>query len=99
MNLAFEKYIQVRKAQAEGVRTIEELKEKSNIVIETEEELKEIEALIKNACKCKNVSIETIVQAVRNGNDTIEKVVEATKAGSACGRCAGIITNIIENKR
>lgn len=99
MNLAFEKYIKVRKAQAEGARTIEELKEKSDIVIETEEELKEIEALIKNACKCKNVSIETIVQAVRNGNDTIEKVVEATKASSACGKCKGIITNIIENKR
>lgn len=70
-----------------------------DIVIETEEELKEIETLIKNACKCKNVSIETIVQAVKDGNDTIEKVVEVTKAGSACGRCAGIITNIIENKR
>lgn len=99
MNLAFEKYIKVRKAQAEGARTIEELKEKSDIVIETEEELKEIETLIKNACKCKNVSIETIVQAVKEGNDTIEKVVEATKAGSACGKCKGIITNIIENKR
>lgn len=93
------KYLQVRKAQVQGARTIEELKEISDIVIENEEELKEVEALIKTACKCKNVLIETIVEAVKNGADTVEKVGEATKAGTACGRCQSIISNIIENKR
>ena len=99
MTLEMSKYLQVRKAQAQGARTIEELKEISDIVIENEEELKEIEALIKNACKCKNVSIDTIVEAVKNGADTVEKVEETTKAGTGCGRCKGIISNIIENKR
>ena len=33
MSLDMEKYIKVRKAQGEGVRTVEELKEKSDIVI------------------------------------------------------------------
>lgn len=54
---------------------------------------------IKNACKCKNVSIDTIVEAVKNGADTVEKVGEVTKAGTGCGRCKSIIANIIENKR
>ena len=59
----------------------------------------EEENLLKNACKCKNVSIQEIVNAVNNGADTVEKVGEATGAGTACGRCKGIISNIIENKR
>ncbi|CEI73042.1 MULTISPECIES: (2Fe-2S)-binding protein [Romboutsia] len=99
MKLDMDKYLQVRKAQAQGARTIEELKKMSDINIENEEELKEVEALIKNACKCKNVSIDTIVEAVKNGADTVEKVGEVTKAGTGCGRCKGIISNIIENKR
>ncbi len=99
MTLEMNKYLQVRKSQAQGARTIEELKEISDIVIENEEELKEVDALIKSGCKCKNVAIETIVEAVKNGADTVEKVGEVTKAGTGCGRCQGIISNIIENKR
>ena len=99
MTLEMNKYLQVRKAQSQGARTSEKFKELSDIVIENEAELKDVEALIKNACKCKNVSIETIVEAVRDGTDTIEKVVEVTKAGTGCGRCKVIISNIVENKR
>lgn len=99
MNLDKEKYLQVRKAQAQGARTIEELKQISDINIENETEEKEIKELLKNACKCKNVSIDEIVNAVKNGADTVEKVGEMTGAGTACGRCKTIISNIIENKR
>ena len=99
MSLDMEKYIKVRKAQAEGVRTVEELKEKSDIVIESNEELKEIETLLQNVCKCKNVSVKEVVNAVKNGADTVEKVSESTGAGTVCGRCKSIIANIVENKR
>ncbi len=99
MTLEMSKYLQVRKAQAQGARTIEELKEISDIVIENDEELKEVEALIKNVCRCKTVSIDTVVEAVKNGADTVEKVSEVTNAGTGCGRCKSIISNIIENKR
>ena len=99
MKLEMEKYLTVRKAQAQGARTLEELKTMTNIAIDNDEELKEIEALLKNACKCRDVSIDTIVKAVQDGADTVEKVVEATGAGSGCGRCKGIITDIVENKR
>ena len=99
MNLEREKYIKVRRAQAQGARTVEELKNLSDIVIENDSELQEIQALLKNACKCKRISIETIVNAVKDGADTFEKVAEVTGAGSPCGRCKLIIDNIIENKR
>ncbi|WP_042274567.1 (2Fe-2S)-binding protein [[Clostridium] dakarense] len=99
MTLELEKYLKVRMAQAQGARTIEELKGISDIAIENEEEVKDVEELLKNACKCKNVSIETVVEAVKNGADTVEKVGEVTKAGTGCGKCKGIISNIVENKR
>ena len=47
MSLDMEKYIKVRKAQAEGVRTVEELKEKSDIVIDNDTEIQEIEKIWK----------------------------------------------------
>ena len=78
-----EKYIKVRKAQAEGVRTVEELKEKSDIVIDNDTEIQEIEKILQNACKCKNVSISEVVSAVKNGADTFEKVAETTGAGTS----------------
>ena len=99
MNLDKEKYLKVRKAQAQGARTVDELQEIENIVIENDNELQEIENLLKNACKCKNVSIQEVINAVNNGADTVAKVGEVTGAGTACGRCKGIISYIVENKR
>ena len=99
MNLDMNKYKQVRMAQANGARTIEELKNLSDISIDNDEEMMEIEALLKQACKCKNVSIEAVVKAVNDGADSLEKVMEVTSAGTACGRCKGILSNIIETKR
>ena len=46
-----------------------------------------------------NVSLEDVVNAVNNGCDTVEKVAEATKAGSACGRCKKLVQNVIDLKR
>ena len=50
-------------------------------------------------CKCKKVSVEEVVNAVKNGADTVEKVEEVTGAGSPCGKCRRLIENIIELKR
>ena len=99
MSLDMQKYKKVRAAQGQGARTIEELKNLSDIVIEDDAERKEIEEVLKNACRCRNVSVEEVVKAVNNGADTVEKVGEATGAGTICGRCKELITNIIENKR
>ena len=67
MNLAIEKYKKIRQAQANGARTIDDLKRMTDIVIENDDEAKEMEAVLKNACKCRNVSVEEVAQAVRNG--------------------------------
>ena len=99
MNLDKEKYLIVRKAQAQGVRTVDELKEVTDIDIENDTELNEIESLLKNVCTCRNVSIDDVLNAVNNGADTVEKVGETTGAGTGCRRCMEIISNIIENKR
>ena len=50
-------------------------------------------------CKCQNISVNEVVAAVKNGAQTVEQVMEETKAGTGCGRCKGIISNIIENKK
>ena len=99
MSLDMQKYKKVRAAQGQGARTIEELKNLSDIVIENDDELKEIEEVLKNACRCRNVSIDQVATAVKNGADTLEKIGEATGAGTVCGRCKGLLENIIENKR
>ena len=62
-------------------------------------ERKEVEEVLKNACRCRNESIEEVVKVVNNPADTVEKVGEATGAGTVCGRCKGLLENIIENKR
>ena len=42
------------------------------------------------------LKLENIVNAVKDGADTVEKVAEVTKAGAACGRCQKLVANIIE---
>ena len=98
MQIDKEKYIKIRGAQAQGARTVEDIKNMTGIAIENDDEYKEIEDLVKNVCRCKNVSVETVIDAVKNGAKTVEEVMEKTNAGTVCGRCKGIIANIVENK-
>jgi NAD(P)H-nitrite reductase large subunit len=64
----------------------------------------ELGAILSSVCGCKIVSLETVVNAVRNGADTVEKVGEMTGAGTGvdeetgetCGKCKGLIQNIID---
>ena len=53
-------------------------------------------------CLCKGITEETIVEAIKNGADTFEKVKEATTAGSGfcnAGRCRGKIESLIEENK
>ena len=53
-------------------------------------------------CLCKGVSKDIIVQAIKDGADTFEKVQEATGAGTwFCGasRCRGKIEALIEENK
>lgn len=99
MILDKEKYIKVREAQAQGARTVQDVKDMTDIVIENDEEYREIDRVVQNVCKCQNVSVNEVVAAVKNGAQTVDQVMEETKAGTGCGRCKGIIANIIKNKK
>ncbi|MGN0144788.1 MAG: (2Fe-2S)-binding protein [Clostridium sp.] len=99
MNIDMNKYIKVRMAQANGARTLDELKNLSDIVIESTEESAAIEEILKQACKCNNLTVNDVLNAINDGADTLEKVMEVTSAGITCGRCKGVLSNIIEIRR
>lgn len=53
-------------------------------------------------CLCKNISEETIVEAIKNGAHTVEAVKEATTATTGfCkgGRCKGKIEELITQNK
>lgn len=99
MAIITDDYIKIRNAMANGARTIEDIENMTNITVEDDNHAQEIQAILENACRCKNVSVEEVAKAVKNGADTVEKVSEATTAGTGCGRCKGLINNIIDNNR
>lgn len=91
-------YITIRRAMIAGVRTVEELVETAGVCTECEGCRNEIEPILTSVCGCKNVSLQAVVDAVKGGADTVEKVGELTGAGTGegCGRCQGLIVNVIE---
>lgn len=91
-------YGDIRKAMCEGARTKEEVMEKAGVCGECEGCEAELQGVLDSLCGCKEVSMKTVIEAVRNGADTVEKVMEQTSAGTGedCGKCQGLIANVIE---
>lgn len=53
-------------------------------------------------CLCKGVERDTIINAIKDGADTFEKVKEATGAGAGfcgAGRCRARIEALIEDNK
>lgn len=50
-------------------------------------------------CKCRNVTEEEIINAVKKGAVTVEDIGEVTKAGTGCGRCKGRIQELIDKNK
>lgn len=89
-------YLDIRMAMCEGVRTVEELIEKTGVCNTCEGCKENLEWILSSVCGCKKTSLQAVVEAVHSGADTVEKVGEMTGAGTACGRCKKLIANIIE---
>jgi len=91
-------YLTIRKAMCQGVRTVEELVEKTGVCITCEGCTSEINQILSSVCGCKSVSLSAVVDAVKKGANTVEIVGEVTGAGTGegCGRCKVLIANIIE---
>lgn len=92
-------YVTIRKAMAQGARTVEEIKEITGAGTGCGRCIPEIEKILASVCGCKNVSLENVVNAIKEGADTVEKVGEVTGVGTACGRCKALIQNVIDLKR
>ena len=96
-------YITIRKAMIAGARTVEEVAEKSGVCTECEGCKLELDGILSSVCGCKKVSLEEVVNAVKEGADTVEKVGQITGAGTGvdeatgeeCGKCKALIENII----
>lgn len=59
----------------------------------------EILSILNSACSCNSVSINEVLDAVKSGADSTDKVGEVTKAGTTCGRCMPLIESIVELKK
>lgn len=97
-------YSSIRKAMSSGARTVEELVEMVGVCTECEGCKSELEGILSSVCGCKKVSLKAVIDAVKNGADTVDKVGQVTGAGTGvdeetgeeCGRCKVLIQNIIE---
>lgn len=91
-------YISIRMAMSRGARTVQDLIDMAGICAECEGCRAEIEDILSSVCGCRKVSLAEVVNAVRNGADTVEKVGEVTGAGTGedCGKCKVLIQNIID---
>ncbi len=97
-------YLSIRKAMSAGARTVEELVDMAGVCTECEGCKGELHNILSSVCGCKEVSLKAVVDAVKNGADTVEKVGELTGAGTGvneetgeeCGKCKILIQNIID---
>ena len=51
----------------------------------------------KEACHCRNVTYGMIEDAIRNGAETLEQVMDATGAGKSCGKCRDFLEYLIRD--
>ena len=90
-------YLDIRMAMVKGLRTVEEIKEAANVCADCSGCKTSLEWILTTVCRCRAVPLKAVVEAVKNGADTVEKVGEMVKAGTdpACGKCKILIENII----
>jgi len=91
-------YMTIRKAMCTGVRTVEELAEKTGVCTICDGCQAELSGILSSVCGCKQVSLAAVVEAIKNGASTVDEVGEITGAGTGedCGRCKVLIQNVID---
>ena len=91
-------YIQIRKAMIQGARTVEEVQNIVSVCNECNGCKENLDYILSSVCGCGKTSLKAVIDAVKNGANTVEKVGVATGAGTGedCGRCHGLIQNIID---
>jgi nitrite reductase (NADH) large subunit len=51
----------------------------------------------REVCNCNHVTESAIVDAIRDGCDTLPALCDATRAGTGCGSCRGQLTTLLAN--
>lgn len=51
----------------------------------------------KEACHCKNVTYGMIEDAIKNGAQTLQEVIDATGASKGCGQCKDFLNCLIRD--
>ena len=80
----------------QDARTKEEVKEMTGVCLECDSCKSELDQILSSVCGCKNVSLEAVVNAVKQGAVTADEVGLATGAGIDCGRCKVLVENVIK---
>lgn len=88
-------YSEIRKAMCAGARTEAEVAQLAGTCNQCKGCRENLPWILASVCGCKQVSLQAVIDAVKNGADTVEKVGEATGAGTDCGRCKALVANII----
>ena len=89
-------YISIRKAMCAGARTEAEVAKLAGTCNECPGCRENLPWILASVCGCRNVSLQAVIDAVKQGADTVEKVAEVTGAGTDCGRCKVLVANVIE---
>lgn len=92
-------YLALRRAQMTGARTIDELKTVTGVCGTCETCDKELAFVTTMVCSCAGATFDGVLAAIADGADTVEKIGEATGAGTVCGKCKGLLANILEQGR
>ncbi|MCF0241662.1 MAG: (2Fe-2S)-binding protein [Treponema sp.] len=50
----------------------------------------------KIACECRRITYGKIEEAVKNGAENFEQIIESTGAGKSCGNCKDFIKYLTE---
>ena len=90
-------YLDIRMAMVKGLRTVDEIKEATNVCVDCSGCKTSLDWILSTVCRCRAVPLKAVVEAVKNGADTVEKVGEMVKAGTdpVCGKCKILIENIL----
>ncbi|WP_051061440.1 (2Fe-2S)-binding protein [Leptospira weilii] len=49
----------------------------------------------RKVCVCNQISEEDILTSIRNGNDTLQKLMDDTGASTGCGTCSNSVRKIL----
>ena len=94
-------YLDIRGAMINGARTVEEVRAATGICASCDGCVTHLQWILDTVCRCRAVPTQAIINAAKNGVDTVDGIGKLLQAGTeeTCGRCKPLIENIVKTKR